>query len=142
MKTIRLTMAQALARFLARQMTDIEGEKVPLFGGVWAIFGHGNVAGIGEALYQVRDELPTFRAHNEQAMAHAAIAYGKANFRRRRSHARYGRQRPPERAVAASESAARPTTPTGPTSSCGSISNRCCRRRNRRPRRTPPLSLR
>jgi 3D-(3,5/4)-trihydroxycyclohexane-1,2-dione acylhydrolase (decyclizing) len=82
-KTIRLTMAQALTRFLARQMTEIDGEKLPLFGGVWAIFGHGNVAGIGEALYQVREELPTFRAHNEQAMAHAAIAYGKAHFRRR-----------------------------------------------------------
>ncbi|TPI27907.1 3D-(3,5/4)-trihydroxycyclohexane-1,2-dione acylhydrolase (decyclizing) [Mesorhizobium sp. B3-2-1] len=82
-KTIRLTMAQALTRFLSRQMTEIDGKKVPIFGGVWAIFGHGNVAGIGEALYQVRDELPTFRAHNEQAMAHAAIAYGKANFRRR-----------------------------------------------------------
>ena len=54
-KTIRLTMAQALTRFLARQMTDIDGEKVPFFGGVWAIFGHGNVAGIGEALYQVRE---------------------------------------------------------------------------------------
>lgn len=82
-KTIRLTMAQALTRYLARQMTEIDGEKVPLFGGVWAIFGHGNVAGLGEALYQVRDELPTYRAHNEQAMAHAAIAYAKANFRRR-----------------------------------------------------------
>ena len=82
-KTIRLTMAQALTRFMARQMTEIDGEKLPFFGGVWAIFGHGNVAGMGEALYQVRDELPTFRAHNEQAMAHAAIAYGKAHFRRR-----------------------------------------------------------
>ncbi|TIV06313.1 MAG: 3D-(3,5/4)-trihydroxycyclohexane-1,2-dione acylhydrolase (decyclizing), partial [Mesorhizobium sp.] len=82
-KTIRLTMAQALTRFLARQMTEIDGKKMPIFGGVWAIFGHGNVAGVGEALYQVRDELPTFRAHNEQAMAHAAIAYAKANFRRR-----------------------------------------------------------
>ncbi len=82
-KTIRLTMAQALTRFLAAQMTEIDGKKLPLFGGVWAIFGHGNVAGIGEALYQVRDQLPTFRAHNEQAMAHAAIAYAKANFRRR-----------------------------------------------------------
>ncbi|MBZ9807163.1 MULTISPECIES: 3D-(3,5/4)-trihydroxycyclohexane-1,2-dione acylhydrolase (decyclizing) [unclassified Mesorhizobium] len=82
-KTIRLTMAQALTRFLSKQMTEIDGAEVPIFGGVWAIFGHGNVAGIGEALYQVRDELPTFRAHNEQAMAHAAIAYGKANFRRR-----------------------------------------------------------
>lgn len=83
MKTIRLTMAQALTRYLASQMTEIDGKKMPLFGGVWAIFGHGNVAGIGEALYQVRDELPTYRAHNEQAMAHAAIAYAKANFRRR-----------------------------------------------------------
>jgi 3D-(3,5/4)-trihydroxycyclohexane-1,2-dione acylhydrolase (decyclizing) len=81
--TVRLTMAQALARFLARQMTEIEGETVPIFGGVWAIFGHGNVAGIGEALYSVRDELSTYRAHNEQAMAHAAIAFAKAHFRRR-----------------------------------------------------------
>jgi 3D-(3,5/4)-trihydroxycyclohexane-1,2-dione acylhydrolase (decyclizing) len=82
-KTIRLTMAQALTRFLTRQMTVMDGRKVPVFAGVWAIFGHGNVAGIGEALYQVREELPTYRAHNEQAMAHAAIAYSKASFRRR-----------------------------------------------------------
>ena len=70
-KTIRLTMAQALARFLTRQMTEIDGKTVPLFAGVWAIFGHGNVAGLGEALYGVRKELPTYRAHNEQAMAHS-----------------------------------------------------------------------
>jgi 3D-(3,5/4)-trihydroxycyclohexane-1,2-dione acylhydrolase (decyclizing) len=82
-KTIRLTMAQALTRFLARQMTVIDGKKLPIFGGVWAIFGHGNVAGMGEALYQVRDSLPTYRAHNEQAMAHAAIGFAKASFRRR-----------------------------------------------------------
>jgi 3D-(3,5/4)-trihydroxycyclohexane-1,2-dione acylhydrolase (decyclizing) len=82
-KTIRLTMAQALTRFMTRQMTVIDGKKQPIFGGVWAIFGHGNVAGVGEALYQVRDELPTYRAHNEQAMAHAAIAFAKASFRRR-----------------------------------------------------------
>jgi 3D-(3,5/4)-trihydroxycyclohexane-1,2-dione acylhydrolase (decyclizing) len=82
-ETIRLTMAQAVARFLAAQMTEIEGERVPLFGGVWAIFGHGNVAGMGEALYGVREKLPTYRAHNEQGMAHAAIAFAKASFRRR-----------------------------------------------------------
>jgi len=82
-KTIRLTMAQALTRFMTRQMTVIDGNKVPIFGGVFAIFGHGNVAGFGEALYQVRDELPTYRAHNEQGMAHAAIAFAKASFRRR-----------------------------------------------------------
>ena len=56
---------------------------VPLFAGVWAIFGHGNVAGIGEALAGARDVLPTFRAHNEQGMAHAAIAFAKASRRRR-----------------------------------------------------------
>jgi len=82
-KTIRLTMAQALAKFMTRQMTVIDGKTVPIFGGVFAIFGHGNVAGVGEALYQVRDELPTYRAHNEQGMAHAAIAFAKASFRRR-----------------------------------------------------------
>ena len=82
-KTIRLTMAQALTRFLSQQMTVVDGRKMPVFAGIWAIFGHGNVAGIGEALYQVREELPTYRAHNEQAMAHAAIAFAKATFRRR-----------------------------------------------------------
>ena len=82
-KTIRLTMAQAVAHFLKKQMTIIDGQKQPIFGGVWAIFGHGNVAGVGEALYQVREELPTYRAHNEQGMAHAAIAYAKASFRQR-----------------------------------------------------------
>lgn len=81
--TIRLTMAQALVRALAAQKTEYKGEIHPLFGGVWAIFGHGNVAGIGEALYGARDVLPTFRAHNEQAMAHAAIAFAKASRRRR-----------------------------------------------------------
>ncbi|CAB3748876.1 3D-(3,5/4)-trihydroxycyclohexane-1,2-dione acylhydrolase (decyclizing) [Paraburkholderia solisilvae] len=83
--TLRLTAAQALIRYLAAQRVATEDGKStePLFGGVFAIFGHGNVAGIGEALYQYRDELPTLRAHNEQAMAHGAIAYAKANFRRR-----------------------------------------------------------
>ena len=82
-KTVRLTTAQALVRFLASQMTAIDGEKLPIVAGCWAIFGHGNVAGLGEALYQARDRLPTYRAHNEQAMAHAAIAFAKASFRRR-----------------------------------------------------------
>src|SRR5271169_6222970 len=83
MKTIRLTMAQALTRFLAAQRTLVDGVEMPIFAGVWAIFGHGNVAGMGEALHAVRAELPTLRAHNEQAMAHAAIAFAKASFRRR-----------------------------------------------------------
>ncbi len=82
-QTVSLTMAQAVARFLANQKTRLDDETVPIFGGMWAIFGHGNVAGLGEALYQHREDLPTYRAHHEQAMAHAAIAYAKANFRRR-----------------------------------------------------------
>ena len=83
MKTVRLTAAQATVRFLAAQMTEIDGQKLPLFAGVFAIFGHGNVAGLGEALHGVREQLPTYRAHNEQAMAHSAIAYAKAMRRRR-----------------------------------------------------------
>ncbi|UTW12722.1 3D-(3,5/4)-trihydroxycyclohexane-1,2-dione acylhydrolase (decyclizing) [Marinobacterium rhizophilum] len=77
MTTIRLTMAQAVIRYLTAQKVLIDGECKPMFAGCWAIFGHGNVAGLGEALYQVQDELPTYRAHNEQGMAHAAIAYAK-----------------------------------------------------------------
>ncbi|TMG86319.1 MAG: 3D-(3,5/4)-trihydroxycyclohexane-1,2-dione acylhydrolase (decyclizing) [Betaproteobacteria bacterium] len=79
-------MTQALVRYIAalRADTGLAGiGTAPLFGGVFAIFGHGNVAGVGEALYRHRAELPTYRAHNEQAMAHAAIAYAKAHMRRR-----------------------------------------------------------
>jgi 3D-(3,5/4)-trihydroxycyclohexane-1,2-dione acylhydrolase (decyclizing) len=82
-RTVRLTMSQALVRYLTAQQTLVEGEAAPLMSGVFAIFGHGNVSGLGEALAHVRDRLPTYRAHNEQAMAHAAIAYAKALRRRR-----------------------------------------------------------
>ncbi len=83
MATIRLTAAEATIRFLAAQDTEIDGKRAPLFGGVFAIFGHGNVAGLGPALQAAGRALPTFRAHNEQAMAHASIAYAKAHARRR-----------------------------------------------------------
>ena len=83
MKKTRLTMAQAIVRYLVAQRVEIGGEILPLFHGVFAIFGHGNVAGLGEALFDVGAELPTFRAHNEQGMAHAAIAFAKASRRRR-----------------------------------------------------------
>jgi 3D-(3,5/4)-trihydroxycyclohexane-1,2-dione acylhydrolase (decyclizing) len=83
MSTIRLTMAQALVAAMAAQKTVVGGRTLPLFAGVWAIFGHGNVAGLGEALHGARDILPTLRAHNEQAMAHSAIAFAKASRRRR-----------------------------------------------------------
>ncbi len=76
-------MAQALARYLAVQWTEIDGEELPLFAGIFAIFGHGNVAGLGQAMAEIGKALPTYRAHNEQAMAHAAIAFAKANNRRR-----------------------------------------------------------
>src|ERR1700737_444755 len=83
--TVRLTTAQALVRYLSGLRTRVEGphgeEIVPLFGGVFAIFGHGNVAGIGEALYQHRDRLPTYRAHNEQARPPRAIATTRRAFR-------------------------------------------------------------
>lgn len=82
MKTIRLTAAQAIVRYLTNQFMRLDDDsECPLFAGVWAIFGHGNVAGIGEALYQVRDQLPTYRGHNEQSMAHIAIAFAKARQR-------------------------------------------------------------
>lgn len=82
-KTIRLTTSQALVRFMMAQKTVIDGDVVPIFAGCWAIFGHGNVAGMGEALQAVKDDFPTYRGHNEQGMAHAAIAFAKASFRRR-----------------------------------------------------------
>jgi 3D-(3,5/4)-trihydroxycyclohexane-1,2-dione acylhydrolase (decyclizing) len=84
MKTVRITMTQALVRHLAALRVELDdGSVVPYCGGTWAIFGHGNVAGLGEALWEQRSVLPTYRAHNEQAMAHSAVAYAKANFRRR-----------------------------------------------------------
>ncbi len=83
MQTVRLTAAQALVRFLAAQMTEVDGVRLPIFAGVWALFGHGNVAALGEALYAERQRLPTWRGNNEQGMALAAIAFAKASRRRR-----------------------------------------------------------
>jgi 3D-(3,5/4)-trihydroxycyclohexane-1,2-dione acylhydrolase (decyclizing) len=83
MTTIRLTAAQAMVRYLAAQLNE---EGVPFLAGCWAIFGHGNVAGIGEALHAERARFTTWRGHNEQGMAHAAIAYAK-QLRRRRAMA-------------------------------------------------------
>ena len=80
MKTIRLTAAQAATRYIANQLTE---DGTPFIAGCWAIFGHGNVVGLGEALYGERERLPTYRGHNEQTMAHTAIAYAKQLRRRR-----------------------------------------------------------
>lgn len=80
--TVRLTMTQALVRFLCNQFTEIEGERAPLFAGVFGIFGHGNVTCLSEALEAVQDRLPTWRGQNEQSMALAAIGFAKARRRR------------------------------------------------------------
>ncbi|MGY4752552.1 3D-(3,5/4)-trihydroxycyclohexane-1,2-dione acylhydrolase (decyclizing) [Pannonibacter sp. Q-1] len=80
--TIRLTMAQALVRYLCNQFTEIDGDRVPLFAGVFGIFGHGNVSCLSEALEAVQDQLPTWRGQNEQSMALAAIGFAKAKRRR------------------------------------------------------------
>ena len=82
METIRLTTAQAIVRWLVNQRTVIDGAEVPLFAGVSAIFGHGNVTCLGEALEQVQDQLPTWHGHNEQAMALTGVAFAKAMRRR------------------------------------------------------------
>lgn len=82
MKTIQLTMAQALVRYLINQHTMIDSKQEPLFPGVFAIFGHGNVTCLGEALESVRDVMPTWRGQNEQSMGLAAVAFAKARRRR------------------------------------------------------------
>ncbi len=78
METIRLTTAQAIVKWLLAQRTIVDGEEVGVFAGAFGIFGHGNVTCLAEALQPVQDELPTWRGHNEQSMALAAVAYGKA----------------------------------------------------------------
>lgn len=77
--TVRLTVGQAIVRFLAAQYSERDGERRRLIPGMWAIFGHGNVAGLGQALEELGDDvgLPTYRPQNEQAMVHAAAAYAK-----------------------------------------------------------------
>lgn len=82
MGTVRLTMAQALVRYLCNQFTEIDGRREPLFPGVFAIFGHGNVTCLSEALEAAQDTLPTWRGQNEQSMALAAIGFAKATRRR------------------------------------------------------------
>src|SRR5258708_6897956 len=82
MSTVRCTMAQALVRYLCNQFTIIDGRKEMLFPGVFAIFGHGNVTCLSEALEAVQDSLPTWRGQNEQGMALAAVGFAKAKRRR------------------------------------------------------------
>src|SRR5438046_1260836 len=82
MKTRRLTMAQALVAFLKQQYVERDGHELPFFAGVWGIFGHGNVAGVGQALQQTPD-FRYYLTRNEQAMVHTATAFAKMSNRLR-----------------------------------------------------------
>jgi 3D-(3,5/4)-trihydroxycyclohexane-1,2-dione acylhydrolase (decyclizing) len=80
---VRMTMAQAVVRFMTQQRTARDGREQPFFGGVFGIFGHGNVAGIGQALQEQRASIRYYLARNEQAMVHTAAAYAKMHNRLR-----------------------------------------------------------
>ena len=80
-KTIRITTAEALVRFLIAQRTVVDGTNVPLFPGAYGIFGHGNVTSLGHSLETHRDALPVWRGQNEQGMGLAAAAFAKASRR-------------------------------------------------------------
>ena len=77
MTTQRLTMAQALVRYLSRQYVSRDGSENRFFAGMWGIFGHGNVAGVGQALEQYAPDLRYYQSRNEQAQVLASVAYAK-----------------------------------------------------------------
>src|SRR4051794_41538879 len=108
MAAIRLTAAQALVRFLAAQHVERDGQRGRFFGGCFGIFGHGNVAGIGQALLQHPELLRYHQARNEQAMVHTAAAYAacgtrlalsSARARSRREAAKMAPAAPPRRST-------------------------------------------
>src|SRR5262249_8767264 len=79
--TLRLTMAQALVKYLQAQHSERDGKTRRLIPAVFGIFGHGNVAGLGQALYEYGQELPYYQTRNEQAMVHTAAGFAQANLR-------------------------------------------------------------
>ncbi|WNO74487.1 3D-(3,5/4)-trihydroxycyclohexane-1,2-dione acylhydrolase (decyclizing) [Streptomyces sp. AM8-1-1] len=81
MSTRRLTVAQALVAFLSRQYTERDGRRTRLINATWGIFGHGNVAGLGQALLESGPEMPYIQGRNEQAMVHAAVGYARQSRR-------------------------------------------------------------
>ncbi|MGV4981926.1 3D-(3,5/4)-trihydroxycyclohexane-1,2-dione acylhydrolase (decyclizing) [Streptomyces sp. NRAIS4] len=81
MTTTRLTVAQALVRFLAAQYTERDGARQRLIGAAWGIFGHGNVAGLGQALIEYAEAMPYHQGRNEQSMVHAAVGYARQSNR-------------------------------------------------------------
>ena len=82
MKKIKLTCAHAIIKYLIAQKILIDGKKEPLFAGAFGIFGHGNVACLGQALEENKDQFPTYRGHHEQNMALTGIAYARAKRRK------------------------------------------------------------
>jgi 3D-(3,5/4)-trihydroxycyclohexane-1,2-dione acylhydrolase (decyclizing) len=80
-KTIRLTMAQAVVKYLQAQYSERDGQSRRLIPAMYGIFGHGNVAGLGQALYEYGQDLPYLQTRNEQSMVHTAIGFAKANYR-------------------------------------------------------------
>src|SRR6476620_8162369 len=81
-ETIRLTMAQAVVKYLQVQQSERDGEQRRLIPAIFGIFGHGNVAGLGQALYEYGQDLPYYQPCNEQSMVHTAVGFAKANHRR------------------------------------------------------------
>ncbi len=81
MKTRKLTMGQAIVRFLTQQYVERDGIERAFFAGMFGIFGHGNVAGIGQALHQFSDVFRFYQTRNEQSMVHTAAAYAKMSNR-------------------------------------------------------------
>ena len=82
MKTIKLSCAHALFKYLIAQKTIIDGKKLPLFPGAFAIYGHGNVACLGQAMEEFQSDLPGYRGHHEQSMALTGIGYSRAMRRK------------------------------------------------------------
>src|ERR1700689_5670544 len=78
---MKLTVAQALVRFLSVQSVERDDEHHRFFAGCFGIFGHGNVAGLGQALLQSGDDFPSYLARNEQAMVHTAVGYARMSNR-------------------------------------------------------------
>lgn len=82
-KTIRLTTAQALLKFLNQQYISIDGKETPYVEGIFHVYGHGNVLGIGQALEQAPGHLKSYSGKNEQGMAHLAIAFARQSLRKK-----------------------------------------------------------
>ena len=80
-KTLRLTVAQAVVKYLQVQYSELDGLRQRLIPAAFGIYGHGQVAGLGQALFEYGEDLPFYQTRNEQSMVHTAIAYAKANLR-------------------------------------------------------------